>query len=337
MTAVMTAPEHATTQSEPRRQPLRYPAAAGCALALLLSLALLMSFGARAEPLKGTNLSMAPTHLEYKPKPRIAIIIDDIGYNRPAGEKAISLPGAITYAVIPFTPFGRRLAEQAYFSDKEVIVHLPMESTAGRLLDVGGITTRHSKWQVKDQLHSSLNQLPFAVGFNNHMGSMLTADEKAMTWIMEEVSSTPLFFIDSMTNPHSIAHETANAHGVPSLRRDVFLDADPHPKRIEKAFNQLVRIAKRMGSAIAIAHPYPTTLEFLDSELGNINEYGVRLVSVSELVTGQKAKPIQLADNDTEPKLSQPVKTTKPAWNHEKIIDKLADLPSPVSQRLNFF
>lgn len=291
---------------------------------MLLVLYLLLASTSFAEdtPLEGTQLSMAPTHLEYKPRPKIAIIIDDIGYNRKAGEKAIELPGALTYAVIPFTPFGRKLAEQAFFSEKEVILHLPMESTVRKKLDIGGITTHQSKHEVKDQLKNALNQLPFVVGFNNHMGSMLTTDEKAMTWIMEEVAGTPLFFIDSMTNPHSIAYETANEFGVPSMRRDIFLDADPHPQRIENAFNRLIRIAKRMGSAIAIAHPYPTTLEFLAANIENIESHGVELVNVSELVV---SAPINTV-------VSKP----KPVWNAQAIIDHLANLPTPESQRLNF-
>ena len=275
---------------------------------------------AESNRLAGTQLSMAPTHLPYNARPKIAIIIDDIGYNRKAGEKAISLPGALTYAVIPFTPFGRTLAEQAFFSQKEVILHLPMESTTGKKLDIGGITTQQSKYEVKDRLKASLNELPFASGFNNHMGSLLTADSKAMGWIMEEVSGTPLFFIDSMTNPHSVAYETANEFGVPSLRRDIFLDADPHPKRIQKAFDRLVKIAKRMGSAIAIAHPYPTTLEFLDQNLDEFSNLGIELVNVSELVVGAPT----------------PERARMPMWNAQAIIDHLADLPSPESQRFNF-
>lgn len=278
----------------------------------------------QTQAMKGAQLAMAPTHLEYKELPRIAIIIDDIGYNRKAGEKAINLPGALTYAVIPFTPFGRTLAEQAFFSKKEVMLHLPMESSTRKKLDIGGITTKHSKYQVKDQLKESLNTLPFVVGFNNHMGSMLTADEKAMSWIMEEVAGTPLYFIDSMTNPHSVAYETANAFGVPSLRRDVFLDADPHPKRIARAFSKLVRIAKRMGHAIGIAHPYPATLEFLDAEMGNLNQHGVQLVSVSELIS------------DTTHRMPPTKTLAKPQWSTDTIVELLANLPSPTSERLNF-
>ncbi|MCG8670278.1 MAG: divergent polysaccharide deacetylase family protein [Pseudomonadales bacterium] len=272
---------------------------------------------AQEPPLAGQQLAIAPTHLPYKEKAKIAIIIDDIGYNRKAGEKAINLPGALTYAVIPFTPFGRSLGEQAHFSEKEVILHLPMESSVRDKLDDGGITTQQSKYEVKDTLRDSLNKLPFVVGFNNHMGSLLTTDEKAMSWIMEEVSATPLFFIDSMTNPQSIAYETANEFGVPSLRRDIFLDADPHPVKIEKAFKRLVRIAKRMGSAIAIAHPYPNTLEFLEAKLPKLHQHGVVLVNVSELISGA---PTSAA-------------ARQPIWTAQAILDHLVDLPSPASQR----
>ena len=331
MTAVTFSAE---TRSASATRTSRAAAALTAALVMIaVSLTLLCSDRVRAGQLEGTRLTMAPTHIEYRTRPRIAIIIDDIGYNRPAGEKAVSLPGALTYAVIPFTPFGRKLAEMAYFSDKEVILHLPMESTNRKKLDIGGITTRHSKWQVKDQIRSSLNRLPFAVGFNNHMGSMLTADEKAMSWIMEEVSATPLFFIDSMTNPHSIAYETANAYGVPSMRRDVFLDADPHPEKIEKAFQQLVRIAKRMGAAIGIAHPYPTTLDFLDTNIHKLGDYGVKLVSVSELVTGTRRTPSLAGNAITE----EPETPEDAQWGSQKIIDYIADLPTPRSSRLSFY
>ncbi|PIE40811.1 MAG: hypothetical protein CSA49_06670 [Gammaproteobacteria bacterium] len=289
---------------------------------ICLCTAVAMANGKATEAKPGQNmqLAMAPAHIRQQSKPKIAIIIDDIGYNRKAGEKAISLSGAFTYAVIPFTPFGSALAEQAYFSNKEVILHLPMESSVRDILDKGGITTSHSKYEVKQAVRNSLNQLPYVVGFNNHMGSLLTTDQKAMSWIMEEVSGTSLFFIDSMTNPHSIAHETANTYGIPSLRRDVFLDADPHPEHIEKAFKRLLRVAKRMGSAIAIAHPYPTTLEFLQARQKSFAGYGVELVSVSELVNGSQAA----------------ITATQPEWDAQAIIDHLANLPSPESKHFNF-
>ncbi|OUS06764.1 hypothetical protein A9Q81_02465 [Gammaproteobacteria bacterium 42_54_T18] len=215
---------------------------------------------------------------------QIAIIIDDIGYNRPAGEHIINVPGALTYAVIPFTPFAKKLATLAHTKNKEVLLHLPMEATVRKQLDTGGLTVNQSKYELKDLVNNSLTAVPFVTGFNNHMGSLLTTDRKAMEWIMEEASSQQLFFVDSVTNAASIAGKVASEHGIPNLRRDVFLDNSPSEEKIHQAFQQLLAKAKNNGYAIGIAHPHPATIRYLSSHLDNLQEEGIELVSVSKLV-----------------------------------------------------
>ena len=248
--------------------------------------------------------------------PKIAIIIDDIGYNRPAGEHIINLPGALTYAVIPFTPFGKRLAELAHSKNKEVLLHLPMEATYRKKLDTGGLTVHQSKYELKDLVNNSLTAVPHASGFNNHMGSLLTTDRKAMEWIMEEASSQPLFFIDSVTNPDSIAGKVASEYDIPNLRRDVFLDNSPSEREIHNAFLTLISRAKRNQYAIGIAHPHPGTIKYLASHLPNLEESGVELVSVSELI---------LAWGHPDPALST-----------DSLVDLVASLPTPVKTRFRF-
>lgn len=247
---------------------------------------------------------------------RIAIIMDDIGYNRKAGQYAIALPGNITFAVIPFTPFGRALAEQAYFSDKEVMLHLPMESENGNRLDIGGITSLQSKYEVKARVKNALNELPFVAGFNNHMGSLLTTDQKAMQWIMEEVTGTPLYFLDSVTHADSIASQVAQQFDIPNLRRDVFIDATPTTKNIETQFNRLIKIAHQNGYAVGIAHPHPATLKYLAKNLPQLNQHKIELVSASDL-------------------LEHPMQKTavKKPLNNKTLIKQLASLPSPKSTR----
>ncbi len=60
--------------------------------------------------------------------PRIAIIIDDLGYGLAAGQRALDLPGPVGYAVLPVTPRGKALAEMAHAGGKEVLLHLPLQS-----------------------------------------------------------------------------------------------------------------------------------------------------------------------------------------------------------------
>lgn len=115
-----------------------------------------------------------------KPPARIAIIIDDLGYNRRLGQIALEMPAALTLAILPHSPHGQWLAQEAVEAGKEVIVHLPMSSIAGSPLDKGGLTGDMDR-------EAFLSVLPQARGANNHMGSLLTQQREAMQWLMEEL------------------------------------------------------------------------------------------------------------------------------------------------------
>jgi len=216
--------------------------------------------------------------------PRIAIIIDDLGYHRARGEAIASLPGAITCAVIPETPYGPRLASACDRVSKEVIIHLPMETASTRPLDKGGIKDEMSQARLVSTVRQAFLRIPEARGLNNHMGSILTAEAEPMDWLMQELANNHYFFIDSRTTPDSVAESTAVRYGLRTGGRDVFLDNVRSLERINEQFNQLLRIAKRRGSAIAIGHPYPETIQYLQGVMPLLEQAGVELVPASTLL-----------------------------------------------------
>lgn len=248
---------------------------------------------------------------QQAPGIRIAIIIDDIGYNPQTGAAAIELPGPLTFAVIPFTPHAESLASMAVNRQKEVMLHMPMEGSLGDRLDTGGITSRQSRYEVKQRIRAAFKSLPQAIGFNNHMGSRLTTDRVALTWIMEEAPADVQFFIDSMTSPRSVAANIAHQHDIPTLRRDVFLDPLPDAHTVARQFERLLLVAKQKGYAIAIGHPYPATLAILAEQLPRLAQHGITLVPASELVRDYYAS--------IAPHL----------WDQESLLQHLASLPSP--------
>ncbi|MEE2733198.1 MAG: divergent polysaccharide deacetylase family protein [Pseudomonadota bacterium] len=278
---------------------------------LTLSLALML-------PTQSGGATRQASPQQQVERPKIAIILDDLGYNRPAGEQALQLPGNITYAIIPFTPHGVALAQAAHDRNREVILHLPMESSdPDRRLDQGGLTSDLDEQEVKQRVQKALDAVPHIVGLNNHMGSSVTADVNIMHWLMQAVQDRPLYFIDSMTNPHSVANHSALHYQIPSLKRDIFLDNVQSEAAIDRMFRSLVRIARKRGHAIAIGHPYPATLDYLAMTLPRLESMGVELVDASELVMyyGQPVdQPIDL----------------------QEIMDVIVAMPAPASQRLNF-
>lgn len=250
--------------------------------------------------------------------PKIAIILDDLGYNRIAGERALQLNGAITYAIIPFTPFSTTFAEQAHLGNREVILHMPMQSSdATRKLDEGGIATTLSETEIRERVNNAIENVPHIVGMNNHMGSEITSNVQIMHWLMQEIEDKPLFYVDSLTHPQSVAKRSAQHYNIPSLERDVFLDNIQTEANIDRMFRSLVRIAKQRGHAIAIGHPYPATLDYLEKALSSLEQQGVQLVKASELVM-QYGTPVD-----------QPV-------DIDHLMEMIVAMPAPESHRLNF-
>ena len=215
----------------------------------------------------------------------LSIIIDDIGYQLKNGRRAVELPGKLTYAFLPHSPYATRLAELAYRRHKEVMLHLPMQAKAGNKLGPGALTEAMSKHRFKIALHSALAAIPHVQGFNNHMGSLLTQDLTRMRWLMEAAMfHDHMYFVDSRTTAQSVAQREAARLGISNTRRDIFLDYRQGSVVVEHQLRLLIKRAKQKGTALAIGHPHPDTLAVLERWLPKLQAQGVRLVPVSELI-----------------------------------------------------
>lgn len=231
-------------------------------------------------------LILAATAAADDGRPRIAIIIDDLGYGLDAGRRAIELPGPVAYAILPATPQGRLLAETAHRGGKEVLLHLPLEAVdAGdRGHDPGGITLDMSRQAFGDGFSAALDSVPFAVGVSSHRGSLLTRHPGHMLWLMQEIRRHDrLFFVDSYTTHHSVALRIAGESGVPAVKRDVFLDNDRSREGLGRSFERLKSLARRRGVAVGIGHPHRETLDFLEIALPGLDSDGFELVAISEV------------------------------------------------------
>lgn len=220
------------------------------------------------------------------PTPRIVIIIDDLGYQVDAGLRAIELPGPVSYAVLPATPNSRVLALLAHQRGKEVLLHLPFESQDRENRDEpGAITLDMSRAAFHEAFASALASVPHAIGVSNHRGSLLTRHPGHMSWLMEEIAAHDgMFFVDSFTTHQSVAMQIAAEQGIAAARRHVFLDNDRSATALENAFAELTERARRDGLAVAIGHPYPETLAFLETRLTELDAERVELVPVSAVV-----------------------------------------------------
>jgi len=217
-----------------------------------------------------------------KELPKVAIIIDDLGYHKKLGEKFLNLPYELTYSFLPFAPYTAKQEEIAFNSGKTVLLHLPLEPK-GRQWDPGPGTLflSDSPEVQKEKFEQALAQVPHAVGVNNHMGSLFTADRVAMKRVLWQIKDHGMFFVDSVTSSGSVGYIVAQKLGMRSLKRHVFLDNALSEEEICKQLETLVEKAKKNGRGIGIGHPHMQTLIAFNKCLSYYDSY-VNFVSVKE-------------------------------------------------------
>ena len=216
--------------------------------------------------------------------PKLVIILDDLGNDAVRDKQALRIPAAITYAVLPYTPSAITSAKAAYVAGKEIILHTPMEAIKPYDLGKGGLYHAMGEQQFITVLNDDLNAVPFIRGLNNHMGSRLTASPLHMMWLMQTLQNKKLYFIDSATTPHSVAEKVARQYQIPVLHRHVFLDNIRTEAAIRAQFERLLKIADKQGYAVAIGHPYPQTLAFLEKTLPQLSSQNYELLYGSQLI-----------------------------------------------------
>ncbi|MEH6346552.1 MAG: divergent polysaccharide deacetylase family protein [Bermanella sp.] len=243
------------------------------------------------------SLFIFPVCAEPTPTARLAIIIDDLGNSLTQGLDAIALPGNITFAVMPHRKYSNKLAQRAGRLGKQVLLHAPMSTVNHRKLGPGALHEGLNEKQLKDRLRFAIHSIPFISGVNNHMGSLLTTQSHAMTWVMEVLKEKELFFVDSRTSAQSQGYEIALRKGIDSAKRDIFLDHELDIDHIHQQFKKALTIAQKYGSAIAIGHPHDSTLFYLNKVLPQLEGSEISLHSVSELLDIGTKSASQFATN----------------------------------------
>ena len=216
----------------------------------------------------------------------IVLVIDDFGYrNDSVSDRFLNLPVPITCAVLPGHSQSASIAKKAIKSGKEVIIHMPMESSVSMTgedefkLKVG-MTSEEIEWR----LNEALKEIPEAIGINNHQGSKATTNGKVMGVVASVLKNKNKFFLDSRTSSKTVGEKTMRSVGVLTARRHIFLDNDLNIDNISKQLDKLVVLSQKKGMAIGIGHVKANTLKVLEREIPILLERGFEFKFVSQVV-----------------------------------------------------
>ena len=216
---------------------------------------------------------------------RLALIIDDFGaIDNQAAVDILALPVTLTAAVIPGHASSQPMAKKAFEAGHEVFVHLPMQPREGETGEQNPIQVDLSDDEIRRRVRWALNEIPEAVGVNNHMGSLATEDETVMRAVLEEIKDAGLFFVDSRTSSASVACGVAEKVGLECIKSESFLDYQDEDANIEEELKMLAEQALEEGTAVGIGHVKASTYGVLKEMIPRLEGKGVRFCGVSRVL-----------------------------------------------------
>jgi len=216
---------------------------------------------------------------------KLAIILDDLGSDRAAAAAIFELPYPLTISVLPNHEHSTEIAHEALRRGYQVMLHLPMQAVASEKPEAQELRAGMPAAEVSTLVDQFLQNVPGAIGVNNHQGSQATSDPALMEELMPVLREHQLFYIDSRTTAATVAYDTAESSGVRSAFRNVpFLDDVAEIGAVRKQLALALRGAREKGEAVAIGHPHAATLQALREVLPRAQSEGVRLTFASELV-----------------------------------------------------
>ncbi|USG59595.1 divergent polysaccharide deacetylase family protein [Sneathiella marina] len=219
-------------------------------------------------------------------RPIIALIIDDVGLSRDRVQALVDLPEVLTLAYLPYAPAVQSKVEMARLRGHEVMLHLPMQPSDDHT-DPGpnALLVGLSDEEIRRRTHKNLDSFEGYVGVNNHMGSRFTADGRLMAIVMDIMAKRRLLFLDSKTTPRSTGYKLAVQRGMPSAKRDIFIDNVIEEGAILKQLAKVEKIANQKGVAIAIGHPHKQTISALRKWLPAAADKGFIFLPVSAITS----------------------------------------------------
>jgi polysaccharide deacetylase 2 family uncharacterized protein YibQ len=217
-------------------------------------------------------------------KPLVAVVIDDVGLDRPRSRRAWELPGPLTMSFLPYAKDLREQAKAARARGHELMLHLPMEPNGRNDPGPNALLVSLSDAELRQRTNAALDSFEGFAGVNNHMGSRFTAFKPGMETVLRQFKNRGLMFLDSRTTAQSVGDQLAQEMGVPSIVRHVFLDDDESLDAVRRKLAEAEAVARRQGFVVMIGHPHEATLQALNEWLPTVQAKGMALAPATAVL-----------------------------------------------------
>ena len=233
-----------------------------------------------------TFVILQPTTEKAALRPKIALVIDDLGGERLIARELLEWDLPLTFSILPFTPHAKVIAREAHRKGKEVILHVPMEPHGYPKVrpGEGALLEEMDEESLRRQLVKDIEAVPYIKGASNHMGSRLMEDPEKVKIILSELKRRRLFFLDSRTTPQTVGMNVAQGVGLKAMERSLFIDHSFNVEDIKQRIEKLISLSLSNGKAIGIGHPHPSTVKSLKEMIPKMKEKGIKIVPLSAVM-----------------------------------------------------
>jgi polysaccharide deacetylase 2 family uncharacterized protein YibQ len=240
-----------------------------------------------AEPERG---GMPPVVVGKVERKKIAILIDDIGYDPVALRRLLAIDAPLAFSVLPRLPRSRSSADAVHRAGREVLLHLPMEPHGYPDRDPGrgALFTSMTARDIRKALEEDMKSVPHAEGVNNHMGSKFMEEPEALRVVFDALSARGLYFVDSVTTEASAARELAGEKALRFTQRDLFIDDAEDRGWARVHLERLLETRGEWRELILIGHPYPETVEALEEMIPRLKSGGIGIVPLFTLIESRQ-------------------------------------------------
>jgi len=235
---------------------------------------------------------LTPMSVLSSERPKIAILLGGMGLNAKLTQQAgKELPGDVSFA---FAPYGKDLqiqVDKVRAQGHEVLLQLPMEPVGYPAKNPGPRTLLAEAGieENREALYWHMSRFTGYVGITNFMGGRFLTVPEALKPVLVEMKKRGLVFLEDATVPLSSTEAIAKAARLPSRRAQIVIDADPDPKSIAAALQQLETEAMTNGLAIGTGAGLEVTIDAISEWAKGLEDKGILLVPVSAVYKGNPA------------------------------------------------
>jgi len=243
--------------------------------------------GVKSEkPVEHKNAGQPDREVPPGTENRIAIVIDDMGYDLLVLDEILQIDAPITISVLPHISYSVLVAERANKAGREVILHLPMEpyDYPKKRPGSGALFLQMDRDEIVDQLEENIMNIPHISGVNNHMGSKFMEDGEKVEIVLEQLKKKELFFLDSLTTNNSKGIQVARKIGLPHVGRDIFLDNNCNFEDALDILNNIAEKQNEWNTIVIIGHPHESTIQAIRKALPIFQNRKIHIVPLSDLI-----------------------------------------------------